>query len=344
MTIAKMHPITDIIGIDSSLEKELAKLGIIYTEDLLTLSTDFIIYYMESIKELTYNKLMYNFLPQARFLMIKNIDSRYSSALVESGFYFYRDMVNSSTKKIITLLKERKDEGMIDTVPKKNSIIEWQLDSARRIGTGFFHITILDETSNNPIEGVEIRINNLDLKTRLSLVRTTEKNGLAIFEFLVPGKHRAFVTAKDYLRHTVTFEIEVNSAVRVLVKLIAGEHKPFIIDEFEGEAIHSIGLNDRILSRRVKFKDLNPLPPAHIIEIKESDVVLSSIWRRKIDEMIEVYTFILPKDKLPKDISLGDVVLPQSDGKYNKSNQTLLEFRRKFLMDRPFKKEYIRRY
>lgn len=329
------HPVTEIQGIGPAIARDLASRNIVFAEDLLAVSAKEMAARVETVKRLTAHNLENNFIPQARFLRLDEINGQFAEGLVASGYRTYRDLVNSRTETIVGALSNRADEGLIPAPPQPDEVISWQLAAAQRVGTGFLHLTVFDDATGKRLAGANVRINGLDSSIRTPVNRETEERGLAFFESLVPGRHTAVITADGYLRQAATFSIESDGAVQIRIRMKAGVHKPRVIDEFAGDAIHVIGRQDAVESRRVKIEDLDPRPPAHVIEVRKDTVLLSSIWRRKIDDIVEVLTFLLPEDELPANLSKGDVLIPQDNGKYELSDMTLLEYRKKFLSERP---------
>jgi len=86
--------------------------------------------------------------------------------------------------------------------------------------------------------------------------------------------------------------------------------------------------------RRVEIDDLPERPPVRVTEIRENEILLSCLWRRRIDDVIEVRTFTLPKADLPRGIDKASVLLPKDDGKYALSKKSMLEFRNEFVCER----------
>lgn len=305
-----------------------------YAEQLLSLPVDQVCVRFKSVKGITDHQLRNNYIPQARLLRVEGIDGQYAEGLVASGICTYRQIVTNDPKAILTMLEDRMEEGTIPSVPELEDIVSWQLSAAKLIYTGMLFLIVIDKSSKKRLAGIKARIVGVDPLVKAPVAFESEERGIVVFDGLVPGQHTAVLMADGYLRHPATFVVEPDTSISMIIEMRKGIHKPRIIDEFEDGVIGVIGPHELIKSRRVDLSDLPKRPPAHVVEIKADEVLLSSLLRRKIDDVIEVLTFTLPKAELPRGIERGSVLLPQNDNKYKLSKKSILEFRNEFIAER----------
>jgi hypothetical protein len=112
------------------------------------------------------------------------------------------------------------------------------------------------------------------------------------------------------------------------MRLSKGARDPLVIDEFEGEMLGPIPDYATLKSKRVDVDELPVRPPAHVVEIRETETVLSSLWRRRVGHTIEVLTFLIENADLPSNIKEGAVLVPSSNGIYKLTDLSILEYRR----------------
>ena len=334
MSISKLHSVSEIQGIGPATQQKLEKKHVYYTEQLLSLPVDQVCAWLKSVRGITDHQLRNNYIPQARLLRVEGIDGQFAEGLVASGISTYRRIVTTDTKAILTMLEDRMEEGTIPSAPELEDVVSWQLNAAKLVATGLLLITIVDKSSKKRLAGVKARIVGLDPLVRAPVTFESNERGIIVFDGMVPGKHTVVLTAEGYLRHPITFMVKPDGGRSVRIELRPGTHKPRIVDEFDGGVISPIALHETIKSRRVDLNDLPVRPPVHVVEIRADDVLLSSLWRRKIDDVIEVLTFTLPKAELPRGIDKGSVLLPQNDDKYTLSKKSILEFRNEFMSER----------
>lgn len=334
MSISTLHPVSEIQGIGPAIQEKLEERHVYYTEQLLSLPVDQVCAWLAPVPGITDHKLRNSYIPQARLLRVEGIDGQFAEGLVASGISTYRRIVTTDPKAILTMLEDRVQDGTIPAVPELEDVISWQLNAAKLVATGMLLLTVIDKSSKKRLAGIKARIVGLDPLVRAPVTFESDERGIVVFDGLVPGKHTVVLTAEGYLRHPITFMVKPDSGRSVRIELRPGKHKPRIVDEFDGGVISPIALHETIKSRRVDLNDLPARPPVHVVEIQADDVLLSSLWRRKIDDVIEVLTFTLPKAELPQGIDKGSVLLPQNDDKYTMSEKSILEFRNEFIAER----------
>lgn len=328
-----LHPVAEIKGIGQATATKLQKKGLYYSEQLLLLSPEDLFDWLKPAKGITIANLSTKLIPQARLLCVDGMNGQYAEGLVASGIKSYRDLVTSNAKTIYTLLEKKPPNGK---KPELEEIISWQLSAARLIGTGLLFVTVIDESTRKRLPGVTVGISGLDPLIKAPVRLKTNDRGVGLLAGLLPARHTLELTAKGYLSFIAPFDIEASGGINLLIELKKGKHRPRVIDEFKGGIIDVIDQSATFKTKRVSLADLPKKPPAHVVEIEEKEVLLSSLWRRQTDNVIEVLTFMIKKSELPRKINKNSVLLPDKTGKYRISELSIIEFRRKNKIERFF--------
>ena len=320
-TVFTGQPVEEIEGIGPSLSQSLAGMGIKKIEDLLALDVNQMRNLLSGLPGVTEAKLRESFIPQARFLRLDGMTGQFAGGLVKSGFRTYSSLMNEATDEVYRRLEQRHSQGDIPSMPPKELVQQWQLDSARKSQGGSLHIRIYDRENRKPISGAVVRINGTGLSDdNTPLSRETDSDGLVFLDTLGKGVHRVSISCNGYQTWLGTFSAAAGSHSKLVISIKKGTDQPlFKIDEFQGEVIVSASPTDAVIFKTFDAIDEFPkIPPFQVVSFSEATdtVLLTSIWKQKINDQIFVYQLRQPKSLFPKKVAKGNVVVRKADGAY----------------------------
>ncbi|MFX1480895.1 MAG: collagen binding domain-containing protein [Promethearchaeota archaeon] len=320
------HPILSLEGIDEALEEKLKSFRISVSEDLLAFPEQQIVNLLSNIEGLTKDTIINSLLPQARYMRIEGLSNQIIKDLIKLNNRSYQDLVITQTDII---LNEFKDSVSIETV------LKWQLEAARLQNSITLHLTILDKETGEPLESAETRINNTGYSCN-PVIFKTNNNGLAFFEKLMPGTYTVVISKDGYKRQVATFSRKnFSDKIKMVIRLETGESTPIVIDEFSNGAIYTVRNHEWLRSKVVQLHELPSIPPLIIHEIKDDKVRASSLWSKQIDDIIYVYVLNLPREDIPENIEIGNIVSMDKEGKWQlMEGMTFRKYRKEFLKRR----------
>lgn len=333
MAQSPLHPVAALEGIGSATHTRLARLGVRYAEQLLMFSTETVASWLQGVRGLTSENIRNYFIPQARFLRLANIDPQMAEGLVLTGMYTYRDVATCNLPTVRSILATLHTEGTIDRVPTDDEITEWKLDAARLVAAGNALFQMIDKKTHRPVRDATVRVISTGPAIRTPVSAVSNKHGMAFVDGLVPGDHHATISGKRYRDVRVVFAASADKTKTLGVPLVKGRTRLRVADEFKGDFIQNLKYAE-IRPESVKLEILPFPPPVHVVEVRAKDVKVSSLLRRKENQIVRVFYFYLPKDRVPRGVARGQVLVPGQGGRYRRSRESIVEFRKKFLQSK----------
>jgi len=334
MSENKLHSVQELQGVGPVIAKKLEERSFCHAEEILSMRNQDLETWAEVIKGLSADKLRNEIIPQARMLLLDGMNGQIAEGLVRSGIKTLRDLVDLDAKTIVSRLEERAKEGVIPEAPDQAMVIDWMLKAARLVGTGFLHLRVLDSKTKKPIAGVDVILTGRDPLVPAPWKVTTDRNGLAWFAGLIPGKHRASISKTGYKEQITISEIQPDLTANRRIYLTGGELSEVIVDEFDGEVIGNVSLSWKIQTHLTKLENFPKKPPVAIVKINEDEVTLCSIYRKRVNYDLHVYTFKMLKKDLPEGVKLYDILEPAEDGAYVSYDGNAADYRRDMELER----------
>lgn len=321
----KLHPISDIEGIGVARAKELNKIDILYTEDLLLKSEDYLTFFLKKISGFPLTRLP-EFISIAKFLQVNGLSGQHAEALYKAKIHTLLLLAMQKPSKIVNILDEAKSNGIIPESTNKEEVINWQ---KRALAIHYTSSVIGKVIHNNkPVQNAEIFCNFEEA--------ITNNNG----DFFIPvinyGKQKLIIRTQGYKTLSTKLDINLTKIHKFNFDLIKGQDKIKIIDEANGEPILNISTGDKVEFKDVDIINLIDKTPLKLkFRYKNGDIRLNGIHRKKIGHIIEVIRLRVSGDMVNIDDQIGQIYI-YTNTLLEKTNHSTMDYRKKLLTDKNF--------
>ena len=199
------------------------------------------------------------------------------------------------------------------------------------MGFGWLLVELSDsETPQTVIEGALLRIpGTADLRRSEKSERASDAAGRVWFERVTPGFHHCLCSHPNRKRHRFGPRVRPGVASRYMLQLKPGNDAPLSTwDEFSGEVAPSWSPRECHLveTRAATLADLPGPSPMVVRSIENGTAHLACLWRRRVDDTVQVFTVDLPQQEIPPDAERG-TVLRRTDGRFAKLDLTATQYR-----------------
>lgn len=326
MPETKLHLITELEGIGEATARRLESFGIRYAEDLLASSLTDLLALLADVPRMTGYEINRQ-VAQAKLLRVPGISAQTAEGLTNLQIASLEAFVGASSTAITNGLLLERDAGRIPATLTATEVASAQLAAAKMINRGSVLLRVMNE-EGGPLVGARVRTHGKGDGIRQEVSTETISGGMALQESLVAGSHLLFVSLDGYIDATVVAQAYSDRWSLHSVTLKEGTSTPVVIDEFSGGLVPAIPPTAVVKNRRWDFEDLTVLPPVVVLDERDGKGIrVASVWRRSIDQVVEVPYFIVPESSLSANPERGAILAPNASGIYEDVDQTYEEVR-----------------
>ena len=217
-------------GIGPAIQGLLHEQGFYYCEDLLSNSPSKIAKVLDPIDGLTEANLATDFIPQARFYRIKDIDSELVDHLISTGILSYWDFALADTDDLCQILNLEKVD-----------VLTWQHESSIRSTSATVLLELFDFRGDR-ISNAQVEIAS-PLRTQFAQYwrYNTNSYGRCLIEFILPGHHEIAISAEGCEGMNISFYCTINENKTIRATLAEGDgtwHKKAFLNSMSPDTRH----------------------------------------------------------------------------------------------------------
>lgn len=316
-----LYPIDSLDGVGPEHAKQLSKYAVRSVEELLSLSSSRLWVLADSVPGISAAQLRQSLLPQARFMLVRDIDEIVAKAIARCGYRHYEDLMVARP----SLVHECLVEHLGDAAPSLDEVPQLQLAAAREMNQGLVIFHVLDGDTGQHVGSPRLVLSGTGFSLGTSaVVRHGDESGWVVSPRLQRDRiHRGILQASGYRRQSVRVVFDKQSVQVQIVLLEAGEDQPSV-DEFEGQQLGL--LTGREIMSVDRVSDPSDLPvgtPFFVGRFSEdgTKAELVSLRRRLYGNVLSMPSLEVPLASLPGRIGQRDLVTLGDNATFSKMSK-----------------------